>query len=39
MLYLIKFTMTNDNTFIISADDAYVDGYVVTCSTDVVYSM
>jgi hypothetical protein len=30
----IKFTMTNGNTFIICADDAYVNGYVMTWSTD-----
>jgi hypothetical protein len=26
--------MTNDNTFIIRADEAYVDGYVMAWSTD-----
>ncbi len=30
----IKFIMTNNNTFIICADDAYVDGYVMAWSTD-----
>ena len=30
----IKFTMSNGNTFIICADDAYVDGYVMAWSTD-----
>jgi predicted nucleotidyltransferase len=32
----IKFTMTNDNTFIIRADEACVDGYVMAWSTDAV---
>jgi hypothetical protein len=30
----IKFTMSNGNTFIICADHAYVDGYVMAWSTD-----
>ena len=30
----IKFTMRNGNTFVICADDAYVDGYVMAWSTD-----
>ena len=29
----IKFIMTNGNIFIICADDAYVDGYVMAWST------
>ena len=28
--------MTNDNTFIIRADEAYVDGYIMAWSTDAV---
>ena len=30
----IKFTMRNGNTFVICADDAEVDGYVMAWSTD-----